>query len=180
MIRTGQPLVSANYAQALAERGAAFGAEDTNLQGWMGVPLSVGSQTMGMMAVGTTQPGRAYRDDQRRIFSDISALAATSLDKARLFTETNVRARQLAALNDITRQIAAAELDLERLLQLITASATDILAAEAGSLLLTVDDGSGRSRIQGRGRRVRARICSARISPPGAAWSAKSRRPARP
>ena len=143
VIRTGQPLVSANYAQALAERGATFGVEDANLQGWMGVPLLVGSRTMGMMAVGTTQPGRAYRDDQRRIFSDISALAATSLDKARLFTETNVRARQLAALNDITRQIVAAELDVERLLQLITASATDILAAEAGSLLLTVDDGSG-------------------------------------
>ncbi len=143
VVRTGQPLVCGNYAQALAERGAAFGAEDPRLQGWMGVPLSVGSRTMGMMAVGTTQPGRGYRDDQRRIFSDISALAATSLDKARLFTETNVRARQLAALNDITRQIAGAELDLERLLQLITASATDILAAEAGSLLLTVDDGSG-------------------------------------
>ena len=59
VIRTGQPLVTANYAQALAERGAAFGAEDERLQGWMGVPLTVGSRTMGMMAVGTTQPGRS-------------------------------------------------------------------------------------------------------------------------
>ncbi len=143
VIRSGQSLVSANYAETLAERGAAFGVEDPALQGWMGVPLLVGSRTMGMMAVGTTQPGRVYRDEQRKIFTDISALAATSLDKARLFTETNARARQLSALNDITRQIVAAELDLERLLQLITASATDILAAEAGSLLLTVDDGSG-------------------------------------
>ena len=105
--------------------------------------MLAGSRTIGVLAAGTTEPGKAYTDEQRKIFTDIGALAATSLDKARLFAETNVRARQLAALNDITRQIVAAELDLEKLLQLITASATDILGAAAGSLLLTVDDGSG-------------------------------------
>jgi GAF domain-containing protein len=37
----------------------------------------------------------------------------------------------------------ASEFNVEELLKLITASAADILEAEAGSLLLTVDDGSG-------------------------------------
>ncbi len=143
VIRSGQPLVVTDYAQTLADRGGSLGDEDAELHGWMGVPLLAGSRTIGMMAVGATQSGRVYRDDQRKIFTDIGAMAATSLDKARLFAETNARARQLTALNAITQQIVAAELDLERLLQLITASATDILGAQAGSLLLTVDDGSG-------------------------------------
>jgi signal transduction histidine kinase len=83
-----------------------------------------------------------YNDEQLRIFQDVGALAATSLDKSRLFAETNARARQLAALNDISSKLVAVEFDVEKLLQLITASATNILEAEAGSLLLTLDDGS--------------------------------------
>ncbi|HVU13784.1 MAG TPA: GAF domain-containing protein, partial [Phototrophicaceae bacterium] len=143
IIRNGQPIWVNNYAAALAERDANTVYEDANLKSWMGVPLLAGSRTIGVIATGTTQPNKTYTGEQRKIFSDISTLAATSIDKARLFAETNVRARQLSALNDITRQIVTAELDLDKLLQLITASVTDILGAEAGSLLLTVDDGSG-------------------------------------
>lgn len=143
IVRSGQPMWVTRYADTLTLRGTAPLFEDPRLKAWMGVPMLAGSQVIGALAAGTTETGKAYTMEQRRIFTDIGALAATSLDKARLFAETNIRARQLAALNDITRQIVAAELDLEKLLQLITASATDILGAAAGSLLLTVDDGSG-------------------------------------
>jgi signal transduction histidine kinase len=143
VIRTGQPMRIYNYAQAITERGAMLRYEDPNLRGWMGVPMLAGSRALGVLAAGTTQLGRSYTDDQLKIFNDIGALAATSIDKARLFAETNVRARQLSALNDISRQLVASEFNLEGLLELITASAADILEADAGSLLLTVDDGSG-------------------------------------
>ena len=143
IVRSGQPIWVTHYALSLDEMKTAPLFDDPRLQAWMGVPMLAGSRTIGVLAAGTSEPGKAYSHDQRRIFTDIGALAATSLDKARLFAETNIRARQLAALNDITRQIVAAELDVEKLLQLITANATDILGAAAGSLLLTVDDGSG-------------------------------------
>ena len=143
IVRTGQPTAVTDYGAALAQRGAQPVFGDASVRAWIGVPMLAGSRVIGVLAAGTTDPERTYGDDARKIFSDIGALAATSLDKARLFAETNIRARQLAALNDITRQIVAAELDVEKLLQLITASATDILGAAAGSLLLTVDDGSG-------------------------------------
>lgn len=143
VIRTGQPMRVFNYAQSLAERGASIRYEDPNLRAWMGVPMLAGSRALGVLAAGTTQLGRSYTDDQLKIFNDIGALAATSIDKARLFAETNARARQLSVLNDISRQLVASESNVEELLQLITASAADILEAEAGSLLLTVDDGSG-------------------------------------
>jgi signal transduction histidine kinase len=143
VIRSGQALRLNNYAQVMAERGAKLRYEAPDLRGWMGVPMVAGSQVLGMMAAGTTQPGRTYTEDQLKIFNDIGTLAATSIDKARLFNETNVRARQLSALNDISRQLVAAEFNVEALLNLITRNAADILEAEAGSLLLTVDDGSG-------------------------------------
>ena len=146
VVRSGQFLRVANFAQATGERGATAelvsAKVDPNLKAWMGVPLMAGARALGALAAGTSQSGRVYNDDQLKIFQDIGALAATSLDKSRLFAETNARARQLAALNDISSKLVAVEFDVEKLLQLITASATDILDAAAGSLLLTVDDGT--------------------------------------
>jgi len=141
VVRNGQAMRVANYAIAASQRSAPGIAIDTNLKAWMGVPLTAGPRTLGVMAVGTTQSGKTYGDDQFKVFNDISALAATSIDKARLFEETNRRARQLAALNNVSHQLAG-ELDVQKLLELVTRTAVDILNAEAGSLLLSVDDGS--------------------------------------
>lgn len=141
IFRTGHPINVEHYVRALSERGAAPAQEDPALRAWMGVPMTAGARVFGVLAAGTMHNRAPYNRDQLRIFSDIAALAATSLDKARLFAETNTRARQLATLNDISRQLVASELDLDRLLHLITASAIDMLDAEAGSLLLTDDDG---------------------------------------
>jgi signal transduction histidine kinase len=143
IVRSGQSLRVPNYAKAMQERNTPIKNEDPNMKAWVGVPLVAGSSTVGVLAAGATRPDKVYTDDQLKIFADIGALAATSLEKARLFDETNSRARQLAALNDISRQLVAYESDIEKLLALITQNAVDILGAEAGSLLLTVDDKSG-------------------------------------
>lgn len=143
IVRTGQSIRVANYARALMERDVSMTVEDPELKAWMGVPLIAGSRTLGVLAAGTSHASQSYNDEQLKIFGDIAALAATSLDKARLFDETNSRARQLAALNDISRQLVAVESDLEKLLTFITQNAVEILNAEAGSLLLTTDDNTG-------------------------------------
>lgn len=143
VLRTGQPMRVDKYADAMARGNYRYANENPNTQAWMAVPLIAGARTLGVMAVGESNPERRYSLEQLKIFSDIGSLAAASLDKARLFSEANARARQLAVLNDISRQLVATEGDVERLLDLITQSAVEILNAEAGSLLLTVDDGSG-------------------------------------
>jgi len=143
VIRSTQTFCIADYTEALDQYGASSVVEDKKLRAWMGVPLIAGSRTIGVLSAGSIEPGKRFSDEQVKILTDIGLLAANSLDKARLFRETNERARQLAALNDITSQIVAAEKDVDRLLQVITESATDILGAEAGSLLLTSDDESG-------------------------------------
>jgi signal transduction histidine kinase len=143
VVRTSQSLRTVSYRRAMNERGAAAGAEDPNLQAWLGVPLITGSRVLGVLAVGNTETNRPFGEEQMRQLQDVGALAATSLDKARLFNEANLRARQLAALNEISRRLVATELNLDNLLALITKSAVEILNAEAGVLLLTADDASG-------------------------------------
>lgn len=165
VVRSRQGMRVDDYSRALAERGIeirgerAVGEIDPRVRAWMAVPLAVGAQVFGVMTAGTAQAGRVFTDDQYKIFSDIAALAATSLDKARLFAETNARARQLAALNDISRQLVASGVNLEALLELITERATELVDGEAGALLLTAEDspdlefrvvtGGGRQRLVG-------------------------------
>jgi signal transduction histidine kinase len=110
------------------------------MKAWMGVPLIAGARALGVLSMGESDPEKKYAEDQLRIFTNIGALAATSLEKARLFTEANIRARQLTVLNTISRELVESEGNIEELLERITLSAVEILNAEAGSLLLTSQD----------------------------------------
>jgi len=139
VVRTENSLRVEDYVAAMQLRDTPIIYESTYLKAWMGVPLIAGANTLGVLAVATAEVGKTYSDDQLKVFADIGSLAATSLDKARLFAETNLRARQLGALNAISQKLAS-ELNVQNLLELITNSAVEILDAEAGSLLLNVDD----------------------------------------
>ncbi len=141
VVRSGQPLRIPDFAKAMEQRHYPIILEEPALKAWMAVPMIAGGRTLGVLVVSTLDPGRSYGEDQLKIFSDIGSLAATSLDNARLFAEAKSRARQLAAINDVSRQLTS-ELHVENLLERITSSAVDILNAEAGSLLLAVDDGT--------------------------------------
>ena len=141
ILEEGQPRRYSDYNVTVQTQNAARRGIDEEVKAWMGVPLVAGQTRLGVMAVGSSQPAFTYTDNQLKVFTDIGALAATSLDKARLFEETNQRARQLRALNEISRQLQS-ERDIDKLTDMITKSAVDILEAEAGSLLLTKDDDS--------------------------------------
>lgn len=140
-ILNGQPLLIEDYQRALAQEIYRPVFESgTQVRALMCVPLVAQTRTLGVVGIGRPR-AEAYTPAQVSVLGNISALAATSLDRVRLFTEANARARQLAALNDISQKLVAAESEkIEDLLNIITLSAVDILNAEAGSLLLVIDD----------------------------------------
>ncbi|MEZ4670519.1 MAG: GAF domain-containing protein [Anaerolineae bacterium] len=136
VVRTGRPLRVDDYMTEMQKRGSTIIYESSSLKNWAGVPLITGQDTLGVVVIANSDSDKKYTEDQLRVFTDIGTLAATSLEKARLFAETDLRAQQLSALNVISQKLAT-ELNVENLLQLITESAARILNAEAGSLLLT-------------------------------------------
>ncbi|QPC81870.1 GAF domain-containing protein [Phototrophicus methaneseepsis] len=140
IIETGMPRRVADYRQELRTRGLTERPETDNLRSWMGVPLTAKSTTLGVLAAGKNTPGPEYTQEEFKILSDIGSLAAASIERTRLFSETQARERQLTVLNDISKQLVATEADVDKLLGLIMDSAVDILNAEAGSLLLTTQD----------------------------------------
>jgi signal transduction histidine kinase len=133
IVRSGQPIVAADYVQECLNRGITPGGKPG--RAWMGVPLNAGDRVLGVMNVSSFEPDVTYSDEQLQMFSAIADQAAAVLDKIRLYKTTRERARQLAVLNEVSTSITSS-LDLRIVLNAIMEKAVEILEAEAGSLLL--------------------------------------------
>lgn len=141
---TQQLLRVDDYSSSLQQRNPAVDLASMNIKAWMGAPLTtdMAGGTLGVMVVGTHDPTIRYSEEQVQLFLDIASLAASAINKTRLFEATQLRTQQLEALNQISSQLSTAIGDVDNLLDLITRSALDILNCQAGSLLL-VDEESG-------------------------------------
>lgn len=137
VIRTGQALLTDDYLEECSRRRIT--PLNRPYKSWMGVPLNAGSGTLGAMTVASMEAGQPFAEDQLRIFTAIADQAATALEKARLYSQTEERAKQLATLNDVA-QVITSTLDLDTLLQRVLESAVGILGCEAGSLFLVDEE----------------------------------------
>jgi phosphoserine phosphatase RsbU/P len=85
------------------------------------VPLVAGEQVIGTMSVQSFRPG-AYGEGDLRVLSAMANQAALALQKARVYQQERKRARQLATIAEVTRQVTATlELNelFERVVRLI-------------------------------------------------------------
>jgi signal transduction histidine kinase len=128
-----------NFSEEQTRLGFALQDKMPELHAWMGVPMRTDTVTrgrgvLGVMAVGSTEFGSSFSDEQLQLFQDIANIAASAIDKTQLFQKTEIRAAQLKALNDISSKLASELEDVNRLLQTITDDAVQILNCEAGSL----------------------------------------------
>ncbi len=139
VIRTWRPIRTDDYL-AECQRLGIKPVEANAPYAWMGVPLNAGARTLGAIIISSFTKGVSFTEDQLKIFWAIADQAATALDKARLFTETETRARQLATLNEISKDLSSIVADLETLLVRIMRAAVDILGTEAGSLFLVDEE----------------------------------------
>lgn len=139
IVRTRQPYRTENYARDMQRRDAT--PENPQLRAWLGVPLNAAEgRCIGALALGTTEIGVTYTEEQTKLFWNIADLAATALYKLSLLEESKQLARQMKVLNDTSSQLATLFEDVDALLQNIVESAVSILDCEAGSLLLVDED----------------------------------------
>jgi len=139
IVRTGQPIRTDDYHAECRRRGVP--PRSKNFKAWMGVPLNTGADTIGIMSVAALDLGTTFTEDQLKIFWAIADQGASAMVKARLFQQTEQRARQLATLNEVSTRMAST-LTLDPLLQGIMDSSVEILSCEAGSLFL-IDEETG-------------------------------------
>jgi signal transduction histidine kinase len=133
VIKGRRPIFTTDYARECESRNVT--PISTGVYAWIGVPLNAGAETIGALSVGSRDPSVSYTTAQVELLQAISDQAAGAIVKARLLQESERRARQLASLNEITRQLTGT-LEIEPLLQKILESAVGILNCEAGTLFL--------------------------------------------
>ena len=129
VIATGQPLIASTLEEEIAngayfppeiiEKGSGFFS-----QSWLGVPIIVNEQVMGLLALADAQP-YAFNNNHQRFLQTLSSNVGAALENARLFTETQhllketeQRNKELEIINRVQAGLAS-KLDLQALFELI-------------------------------------------------------------
>lgn len=109
VIRNQKPLRVADLAEA-----SNLPAQPQHLtrpaRSWLGVPLLLKDHVVGLLSVQSFRPN-AFAVQDERFLTAVAQHVVLALDNARLFSESERRARELTLLNEISRAISAS-LDL--------------------------------------------------------------------
>ncbi|MCP4544542.1 MAG: GAF domain-containing protein [Chloroflexi bacterium] len=119
---------------APAEYASFRDGRHSRIQSWLGVPLIVHDQVIGMLAIDSMQPGYFTRDHARltAAFADQVAIA---IENARLFGETERRVAELDTLTDVGKALSST-LRIDEVLQLIYEQTRRVMYAKSMFIML--------------------------------------------
>jgi GAF domain-containing protein len=95
---------------------------------WLGVPLCIGEEVLGVMSVQSPHPN-AFDLDNQRVLEIIANQAAVAIENARLYEESQNRLKLLDALNKTSLETVQ-RLDLKELMPAIIERAASLMAGE--------------------------------------------------
>jgi PAS domain S-box-containing protein len=143
VIATGKTLLFGTWRE-MAQHGArVVPTPDGTIaptESWLGVPLVVGERVLGAVSIESYRP-HAFDERSVRLLGTLSANAGVAIENARLFEETRRRAREMAALAEVGREISAS-LELPTVLERIAARAQELLHGRDVVLRLRDPDGN--------------------------------------
>ncbi len=85
---------------------------------WLGVPLIIGDQGIGMISVQSVTTSHLYREYHLNLLTAIASQAAISLQNAMLFAQTEIRAEELNILNEMGLALSS-QLDIFEIINTI-------------------------------------------------------------
>jgi GAF domain-containing protein len=97
---------------------------------YLGVPLLRGEQVLGVMAVQSYTQSRAYGTRERDLLSAVASQVSIALDNARLFLNTQTRARRETLLREITARVHSSS-DPEMILKTAVREVSQALGRKA-------------------------------------------------
>ncbi|MDR7418725.1 MAG: GAF domain-containing sensor histidine kinase [Armatimonadota bacterium] len=115
--------------------------DDGSTRPFVKVPLRAKDRLLGEMTV-LGPPGEHFSYAEVNLLSTVAQQVGVAVENARLFGETAARRREAEMLYRLGTEITALS-DVERVLQLVVASARELLASDA-ALLSLLDDTHGR------------------------------------
>ena len=145
VLRTHQPvIINANMSneeeRLLGTRSSILGGGE-DIKSRMDVPMLVGSQVKGVISLQNVDRENVFKESDLRLLQTLANSMAIALENARLFDETQRRARESSVLNEVGRDISST-LDLKAVMDKIAHHARDLLSASTSAIYLPQGDGS--------------------------------------
>jgi signal transduction histidine kinase/DNA-binding response OmpR family regulator len=107
--------------------------ERTSLTATLAEPLLYRDRLLGVITLGSDEPGRPFTEEDRELFALFAAQAAIAIENARLFDLERRQRQRLQTIMELNREITG-ELSLERLLPRLVNRATELLGGYGGML----------------------------------------------
>lgn len=115
--------------------------EEEEQEGLMSAPLISRGQTIGLLNVWRPWADGHFTQNDLDFLVSVARQAAIAIESARLYLETQRRAREMSALVDVGREISSS-LDASTVLEGIASHAKDLLQGDLSALFLPEGDGS--------------------------------------
>lgn len=104
IIRTGQPLLIKEDVQSTVDQ---LGLENVGAgsQSYLGVPIAVGDQILGAVAIQSYTKARVYNEHDQNLLMAIAGQTAIALQNARLFEQIQRTAKREQTLREVTARV---------------------------------------------------------------------------
>jgi len=109
-----------------------WGKSDEYIHGWMGVPLIVRDDTIGILALSSSQPG-IYDLNNTSLVHAFAHQAATAINNAQLYQETRQRLRELELVNRVSTSLRVAQ-STHEIVAILLDETLAAIDAEAGTI----------------------------------------------
>ena len=139
-------------------RSVGFPPNHPAMRGFLGVPVMLRGVAYGNLYLTEKEGGADFDEQDEELVGLLAAQAAVAIENARLYDASRRWSSQLEALNEVGLALVA-EIDLPRLLDLITRRLRDLIDARLvtialpgpdGALVVEAADGDGATEILGR------------------------------
>jgi signal transduction histidine kinase/DNA-binding response OmpR family regulator/putative methionine-R-sulfoxide reductase with GAF domain len=139
IIKDGQPLL---FNRNLDKESTALGINriGRRAKSYLGVPIKAGKDIIGVISVQSTQREGVFNEDSLRLLTTIAANAGAAIHTAQLHAETQRRAREMATLTEVGRDISSL-LEASTVLESIATHARELLKGDLSALFLPEGDG---------------------------------------
>ena len=125
MIKTRKPLRLPTFEQ---QRALGVISDGRPAETWLGVPIFVGDEVIGVVSLQSFQPDD-FPDADLRLLTTLTANMGVALDNARLFEAERQRAAELETINRIGQALSA-QLELGALIEMVGDTMREIFAAQ--------------------------------------------------
>ncbi|HEX3265810.1 MAG TPA: GAF domain-containing protein [Candidatus Limnocylindrales bacterium] len=137
ILDSGEPLLLNRAEQFESVEGQTLGTE---VASYLGVPIRVGDESIGVVSVQSIEEAGRFGEADARLLLTIASNLGTAIRNARSYREAQRRAREMAELAELGREISGT-LDAQALLERIAARAYELLEVSTSAVFLAEPGG---------------------------------------